>query len=76
MPFEGVQLAGRDLVAPDGVWLGMKGAHVLDKAARDGGRQFDRLWTDRHSLDTGEPGAEFSPRLLPLSRARLTSPRR
>ena len=28
---EGMQLAGRNLVPPDGVWLGMEGAHVLTK---------------------------------------------
>ena len=35
-----VKLPGRDLVAFNGVLLGMECAHVLDKAARDRGRQF------------------------------------
>jgi hypothetical protein len=64
-----VQLAGGDLVALDRVRLGMIGAHVLDKAARDRGRQFYRL--DGNALDIGVRAAEFSPPSLPLLRARF-----
>jgi len=34
VPLQQVQLARRDLVALDGVRLGMESAHVVDKAAR------------------------------------------
>ncbi len=39
MPLQRVQLVRCDLVALDGVRLGMESAHVVDKAARDRGRQ-------------------------------------
>jgi hypothetical protein len=45
-----VQLAGRDLVCLDGFRLSMEGAHVLDEAARDRGRQLYEFW---HGLDVG-----------------------
>ena len=37
------RLAGGDLVAFDGILCRVIGAHVLDKAARGGGRQFYRF---------------------------------
>jgi hypothetical protein len=33
-----VELTCCNLVALDAVWFGKEGAHVFDKAARDGGR--------------------------------------
>jgi hypothetical protein len=44
-----VQLAGGDLVALDGVVLGMEGAHVINGAASDRARQFYRF--EGHGLD-------------------------
>jgi len=43
MLLQRVQLARGDLVALDSILLGMEGAHVVDKAACDRGRQFYRL---------------------------------
>jgi hypothetical protein len=40
MPLQRVQLARCELIALDGVRLGMESAHVIDKAASDRGRQF------------------------------------
>ena len=40
---EGMALPRCDLIALDAVRLGKVGDHVFDKAARDGGREFDGL---------------------------------
>jgi hypothetical protein len=48
---EGMALPCRDLVALDLVLLGIESAHILDKAARDLGRQFDGL--AEHGPDIG-----------------------